>query len=1142
MTNVVAFPGRNDAAARERIETSLDESLMVEAAAGTGKTTALVGRIVAVLRSGRAEVDGVVAVTFTRKAAGELKLRLRRRLDESRAEAGDGDEKRRVESAIARLEEARIGTIHSFCAELLRERPVEAGVDPDFVELDDPDARRLFGRAFEPWVEGSLEVSPPGLRRALSRLAFGQARFGESPLDRLRSAAWTLAEWRDHPAPWRREPFDRSAAIVTVTEELASVAAVSVQGPSGDPLRRALGPAEETAAALQRGSAFGELDDDATEGRLLELLRGLNRMRRATGRGRRFGPLDRDDVRAMRDGLIESLETFRARCDADLAVELRAELGQVVDDYQALKRQEGGLDFLDLLVRARDLISEVPEVRTHFQQRISHLFVDEFQDTDPLQAEILLLLAADDPETADWEVARPVAGKLFLVGDPKQSIYRFRRADVLLYQSIRDQLGARGVETVYLTRSFRAVRPLQEMINASFAPAMRGDRRAGQPEYIPLDRHREGGDQPSVIVIPAPRPYGSRYVSNKEIEVCLPDAIGALVEWLVRDSGWTVEGEEGELVGVAPSHVAILFRRYMSFGRDVTRAYVRALEDRDVPHVLHGGRSFHQREEVETLRAALRAIEWPDDELSVFATLKGSLFAITDGALFRYRQTHGSLHPFRSRPTDLVPSLEPIADALAFLAELHRRRNNRPIPETISELLAFTRAHAGFALRPAGNQVLANVLHVCDIARGFEIKGGLSFRGFVDQLDGQADRVDSRQSPVVEEAAEGVRLMTVHGAKGLEFPVVVLADMTCRIAGSVPSRYVDGQTGLWAGRLMGCAPNELLEHTELENERERAEGVRVAYVAATRARDLLVVPAVGDGPRGGWLEPLEKAVFPLPQDYRSSKIAPACPPFGDATVLARPSDHDGRPEASVRPGLHLPEAGGPEVVWWDPAVLRLGVGLSTGLRREDVLIDEKVELDDGMTFYREWRAKRAEAIESGSLPSYAAHRVTDAGAAPGGADRVEVVTTGPAGSRPSGLRFGTLVHRVLERVPWDADRHRVEGSTAEAARVLQATQAEVAAACDAVWSALEHPLLRRAAAADRALREARVVLRRGEDELLEGTIDLAFRESDGWVVVDYKTDAEGAPGWDAYREQVAWYVDAVAELSGEPARGYLLRI
>ena len=225
------------------------------------------------------------------------------------------------------------------------------------------------------------------------------------------------------------------------------------------------------------------------------------------------------------------------------------------------------------------------------------------------------------------------------------------------------------------------------------------------------------------------------------------------MSWLVRDSGWQVAERlpAGGAGGMAPAesawtrvpvearHICILFRRFESFGTDMTRSYVEALEARDVPHLLVGGRSLHAKEEVTTLRAALAAVEYPDDELSIFATLRGSLFAIEDAALLEYHQRFGRLHPFRlpKVPIDGEAAQErfaPIVEALTALCEAHRMRNQVPVAETSGRLLETTRAQAGFVMRPGGEQALANVMHIADLARRYEAGGGLSFRGFVEQL------------------------------------------------------------------------------------------------------------------------------------------------------------------------------------------------------------------------------------------------------------------------------------------------------------------------------------------------------------------------------------------------------------------------
>ena len=1108
----------SDAEARLRIQTSLDESLIVEASAGTGKTTALVGRIVAVLENGRTTIDKIAAVTFTHKAAGELKLRLREELDRRRQEAASS----RLEDALEHLEEASIGTIHSFCAQLLRERPVEACVDPAFQELSEQEASRLYQRAFRSWLERRLAEPSPGLRRAFARLAWRDSWDDSPPLEQLQYAGRKLVEWRDYPAPWRREPFARDEEIGTVFRLARELADLSSRPRRvTDNLYIGLQPVR----LMVQGLAAH--DQDSLEAAVLKLGRDLRRDTKK-GSGDYGGGVSREVLLHRRDELLRWIEEFRRRADADLAAELREEMSGLVDEYNDRKRRQGKLDFVDLLVCARDLVKNQQSVREYLQNRFSHLFIDEFQDTDPLQAEILLLLAADDPSESDWLRITPAPGKLFVVGDPKQSIYKFRRADILLYRDVRDKMVERGCGLVALRKSFRSVPNLQQFVNTAFETEMDGD---GHAEWIPLERHREEiGGRPSLIALPVPRPYKTR-LSKEAVNRSLPDAIAAFIAWLVQESGW----------GFKARDIAVLFRRRTQGGQDLTREYARALEARNVDHLLAGSKSFHHREEVETLRAALAAVEWPDDELSVFATLKGSLFAIPDEMLLVHKHKRGRLHPYHREGAE-----PPIADALELLAGLHKDRNYQPFAATVNALLEATRAHAGFLLRPGGNQILANVARVADLARTYEMTGGVSFRGFVEELTAQAEKEEASEAPVLEEDSDGVRLMTVHGAKGLEFPVVILADLTANLCAREPDQYVDAAKRVSATRLLRCAPWELLDHEADEAARERAEGVRVAYVAATRARDLLVVPACGDEPfpRDNWLSPLDKALYPSREGWRKSRPVHGlgCPEFGDASIVARPMDYDREAEFSVRPGLITPQQGSHEIVWWDPTKLKLGEESDHGLRQEELLKD-----DGGASSaaYQAWRQQRAATIAAASRPEFAVFLASQAADAP--PDPVVVELVGSA-SRPvaTGRRFGTLVHAVLRDVPLDANRATIRQWTQLNARILGAPPEEIEAACSRVEAALAHPLLNRARAAERKHREYPVMLlvtlEGAGGRLMEGIIDLAFVEDNTWIIVDFKTDADISERNGQYQRQLQWYASALSRLTGLPARAYLLGV
>jgi hypothetical protein len=337
----------------------------------------------------------------------------------------------------------------------------------------------------------------------------------------------------------------------------------------------------------------------------------------------------------------------------------------------------------------------------------------------------------------------------------------------------------------------------------------------------------------------------------------------------------------------------------------------------------------------------------------------------------------------------------------------------------------------------------------------------------------------------------------VHRAKGLEFPVTILADPSAPIAPTVPTRHVDAARRLWLEPLAGCTPVELVENAEAAHAADVAEGVRLAYVAATRARDLLVVPALGDGPLGGWLEPLAPALTPA--SPRRPVPVSGCPPFGADTVLERPPEAAHLAASAVVPGGHEAAAGGHAVVWWDPRALPLDAPADVGLRGQDVLVKD----DDGVAMaaaaaHRAWQAERRRVRAEAMRPTL------------------------PVRS----LGEGTLIQRLLRQVPLDAHPDRI----ADLARACGAAPAELSAVTARVAAALAHPVVAAAARAPEVRRAVPVILGTGGG-LVEGVVDLAYRAGDGWIVVGW-TDAA----------DLDLYVAAFAAATRAPARGVWIEL
>jgi len=453
-----------DQEARRLIREELSTNLFVEAGAGSGKTSSLVARVVALVASGQVRLAEIAVVTFTRKAAGELKERLQLEL-EAAARHAEGEVKVRLKAAADDLNCCFIGTIHAFCASLLRERPVEAGLSPDFTEIEGVEEQILELRAWNEY----LQITSPPSREALTRVGINSSQ--------LYGAYQRLNNYPevDFPSPASSRPdFDQARIKLEALLKLAGNCLPAREPDKGwDTLQSKL----KRALRWQRNF---DLQDDLVLADLLEKLEGSAAITQNRWSSKETALAMRDAFTVFQQAVVEpTLDGWRKHRYQPIIEFLRPAVAYA----QQVRLQENCLNFQDLLLRAATMLKQHAAVRDYFQRRYRILLVDEFQDTDPLQAEIMMYLSGDDLQEEDWTLIRPRPGSLFVVGDPQQSIYRFRRADIDTFYQVQEQIRIAGGEVLSLTRNFRSLPVVVNWVNEAFADMFAGATPPRQAEY-----------------------------------------------------------------------------------------------------------------------------------------------------------------------------------------------------------------------------------------------------------------------------------------------------------------------------------------------------------------------------------------------------------------------------------------------------------------------------------------------------------------------------------------------------------------------------------------------------------------------------------------------------------------------------------
>lgn len=1088
---------------RDRIQQSLDENLFVEAGAGTGKTTALVGRIVTLIASGVAEMAGLTVITFTEAAAAELRDRVRRNLEYSAEdESLDEDSRYRCRRAVLEMDAASIQTLHSFAQSLLRELPLEAGLPPGFELLDPIEADMRFQQAWDQWLDESLESTElgPKLARAL--------HLGLN-LDQLRRVASALNDNYDLVADASiaetPEPTltigNLLAEAVTEIERLRRFSKIG----GGDGLYE---HAAEVIALAQRLPATG--GGDRAYERVLVRLLGLKRL--STRRGSQTN-WNKDDVtgvnacKLLKDILLE-LEGLRAGEIGALRTAAFTPVFEAVRkfvvDQSAQRKEEGHAGFHDLLVWARDMLRDNPDARRRFQRRFHHLLVDEFQDTDPIQAEIAFFLGGDlanhaESISQDWEGIVPTPGKLFMVGDPKQSIYRFRRADIETMAHVRNHLVS---ESTPLQQNFRSQQSIISWVNHVFGRWMRNnDGSELQAEYRDLIA-THGLSNEGVVPPHAVYYVGESVSGNADFARRLEGQTVAVLARRIKEEKWQVRSQNpGEWRDATYRDICLLLP-----SRTNLEALEQALEALDVPYRIESESVVLGSEDVRQLLNCLRAIDSPGDQVALVAALQSTAFSCSDVELLQFVDDGGRfdyLHP--------GSATGPVAEALAVLREFSKKCGLNPADELIEEFIRERRLVELSFNRRRPRERWRRLRFVVEQARAYQRAGGNSLRGFLDWIERQVEeRARAVESPAPESDEDCVRIMTIHAAKGLEFPVVVLTGF-----GSTPNRNVDN---VIVDRTSGEAEIQLslpggihVSTTGYEAAKSRetaaaaAEDVRLAYVACTRAKDHLLVSLFRRGAKS--------------DTTRAAKLEEFC---ADRLDLFQKLDWESLVEAAA---AYQPKAE-----------------------------EEKATSDDDFSALRaQWEAQRESTIEKASQPqaqaaTAIAQRVKgQLPSVPAEGDVTSEKVEAGEGEIPylrgrGGTNLGRAVHAVLQSIDllnWEGFED-ICRAQAEAEGIGELAKDVLELSRNALETETVKGLIESVKKGSANYYREVFVSAKLSDRLMEGFIDLLIETPDGISIVDYKTDRLTAKQVQElgpeYEVQLGLYAWAVGETTGRPVR------
>ncbi len=1094
----------DDTDARRRIRHQLDSTLFVEAGAGTGKTTALVGRIIELVATGTSRLRSIAAITFTEAAAGELRDRVREALERLAAgEPGDdlddadldaGERRARAEratEALADLDAAAISTLHGFAQRVLAEHPFEAGLPPTFEVFDEIRSTVAFDERWSEFLDRLLD--DPVAR---------------SPLQRALVCGITLAHLRTVAIEFNRN-WDLVADHPLPAATPGPVDAAPVLDGLGETRRLADWCTADDDRLFQHVIALqgfaGRLGQAETDLEVLQLLAQAPKIAKPTGGQAGHWPEGVEPVRRSLQATQAALDQIVLETARHALEHLLVAMATLTIEAADQRRREGSLEFHDLLVQARDLLRRDPDVARRLRTTYSHVLIDEFQDTDPIQIELAVRIVSDDPDagTKPWDKLSVPPGRLFFVGDPKQAIYRFRRADIALFLQVRDsQVSA----PMSLTRNRRSVPGIIDWVNLMFSEIIGEGDPGAQPVYEPLAAHRSShafGPGDTFPVAPVVL-FGGAVSDQKIGEIRLTEAteIADAVD-RARAEGWPV-GDDGHRATL--SDICVLIPTRTSLG-----TLERAFDQAGLPYRVESSSLVYASSEVRDLLNVLRAVDDPTNDVAIVAALRSPWFGCGDDDLLEYHSA-ARRWDYRRPPPDSLAADHPVAEGLQSLSALHRDRWWHDASGLIEHVLAERRAFELGLDERRPRDVWRRLRFVIDQARVFTDAYGTDLRRYLAWADLQsADDARVVEAILPETDDDAVRIMTVHASKGLEFPIVVLSGLNTEDRSRVNGVDVVWGDGGPEVRITGAiATEDYAAWAERETRMDRAEQMRLLYVAATRARDHLIVSL----------------------HHKAAVTA--------KSHAARLDRADGGAEALTRRLLPAPTT---------PTAAATGP-ITAGVRRAGTTFAaETVEEREHWIEQRRRRldaAARSHTLAATSVAKLAERdlRLADpvAGADPAGVDDRDDPDDADDPDRPpwrrgrAGTAIGRAVHGVLQAVDLATGDGLAELARNQAgAEGVADRRAEIERLARA---ALDSEVVRAAVSSDRYWRELYVGAPVGA-RVLEGFVDLLVETSEGLVVVDYKTDAARGPddvdaAVDRYRLQGASYAVALEASLGRP--------